>query len=144
MLGSEVLHNFWKQYGPNLMLRTGDPLPHFRVTALDGQRVTYATIWQRKIVVLVTLPPVESTPSLVNVQAFAAEMQAACGDAECVITRDRVDGVPCPGAVVADRWGEVVHVASSAHPGELPDAPDLIEWVEHVRNRCPECEGEAK
>ena len=135
------------------MLRTGDQLPHFSVTALDGQRVTYATIWQRKIVVLVILPAVQSTPSLVNVQAFEAEMRAACGpassgvdrsDAECVITRDRVDAVPCPGAIVADRWGEVVHVASSPHPGELPDAQDLIEWVEHVRNRCPECEGEAK
>jgi hypothetical protein len=126
------------------MLRTGDPLPHFSVTALDGRRVTYATIWQQQIVVLVILPAAEPTPSLARVQAFAAELQAACGDAECVITRDGVDGVPCPGAVVADRWGEVVHVASSAHPGELPDAPDLIEWVEHVRNRCPECEGEAK
>jgi hypothetical protein len=128
----------------NLMLRTGDPLPHFNVTALDGQRVAYAAIWQRKIVVLVLLPEVGSTPPPVDVQTFAAEMQAAGGDAECVITRDRVDGVPCPGAVVADRWGEVVHVASTAGPGELPDAQDLIEWVEHVRNRCPECEGEAK
>jgi hypothetical protein len=126
------------------MLRTGDPLPHFCVTAFDGKRVDYATIWQRKILVLVVLPAVESSPSLPNIQAFAADMQAAGGDAECVITRDRVDGVPCPGAVVADRWGEVVHVASSADPGEMPDAQDLIEWVEHVRNRCPECEGEAK
>ena len=126
------------------MLRPGDQLPHFTVTALDRQPVNYSTIWQRKILVLVSLPPEGSMP-LVDVSEFVAEMRGASQpDTECVITRDRVDGVPCPGAVVADRWGEVVHVASSAHPGELPDAQDLIEWVEHVRNRCPECEGEAK
>jgi hypothetical protein len=126
------------------MLRTGDQLPHFSVTALDGRRVDYAKIWQQQILVLVCVPAVESATSAV-VSEFAAGMQAAIQpDAACVITRDRVDGVPSPGAVVADRWGEVAHVASSAHPGELPDAQDLIDWVEHVRNRCPECEGEAR
>jgi hypothetical protein len=118
------------------MLRTGDLLPHFSVTSLDGKRVDYATIWQRKILVLVSLPP----EKLADVPPFAAEMAAVSGpDAECVITRDRVAGVPSPGAVVADQWGEVVYVA-----GELPSAQDLSDWVEHVRNRCPECEGEAR
>ena len=126
------------------MLQSGEQISRFSVTNLDGQRVDYATIWQRKVLVLVSLPADESAP-LVDVSEFVAAMRAASQpDIGCVITRDRVDGVPCPGAVVADRWGEVVHVASSSQAGELPDARDLIAWVEHIRNRCPECEGEAK
>lgn len=126
------------------MLQTGEQISHFSVTNLDGEQVDYATIWQRKVLVLVSLPADESVP-LVDVSEFVAAMRTASQpDTECVITQDRVDGVPCPGAVVADRWGEVVHVASSSHAAELPDARDLIAWVEHIRNRCPECEGEAK
>ncbi len=123
------------------MLRTGDLLPHFSVTSLDGTRVDYATIWQRKILVLISLP----SETFADVSQFAAEMATVSGpDAECVVTRDRVAGVPRPAAIVADQWGEVVHVATGSHAGELPSAQDLISWVEHVRNRCPECEGEAK
>jgi hypothetical protein len=41
----------------------------------------------------------------------------------------------------ADRWGEVVHVEATA---ELPAATALLEWLDYVERRCPECEGEAR
>ena len=81
------------------MLRPGDRLPHFSVTSVGGHRVDYATIWQRKILVLVSLPAEESTP-FVDLSEFVAVMRGASQlassgverpDAECLITRDRVD-----------------------------------------------------
>jgi hypothetical protein len=50
-----------------------------------------------------------------------------------------VTGVPRPGALVADRWGEVVHVEDG-----WPTVSSLLEWLDYVAHRCPECEGEAR
>jgi hypothetical protein len=44
-----------------------------------------------------------------------------------------------PGLVVADRWGEIVHVAR-----EVPRVADVLDWLDHLEQRCPECEGEAR
>jgi len=65
-------------------------------------------------------------------------------NSECVITRDRVPGVPCPSAVVADRWGEVVYVATASDVADLPSAQELVDWVTYLQTQCPECEGEAR
>jgi hypothetical protein len=45
---------------------------------------------------------------------------------------------------VADRWGEIAYVAAAPHVTELPTASELIEWLDYVERRCPECEGEAR
>ncbi len=57
-----------------------------------------------------------------------------------IVTRDAIDGLPAPGALVSDRWGEIVHASSDA----LPAVSDLVAWVEFIERRCPECDGEAK
>jgi hypothetical protein len=62
---------------------------------------------------------------------------------ECVITRDVVAGAPSPGIVVADRWGEIVHVARGSQGTPLPEPDELLEWIDYVQHQCPECQGEA-
>ena len=61
-------------------------------------------------------------------------------EARLVVTRETVDGVPRPGVVIADRWGEVFAVIDD--PART-DVDDLIEWLRWVQMKCPECEGEA-
>lgn len=112
-------------------------LPHFSVTTVDGRRVRYAEeIWQRRDLLLIGL---EAVPSA----AWAAEVSARlAGAAEVIITTDPVEGLPRPGAIVADRWGEVHHVRA-IDPAAL-DLDDLADWVRFVRMQCPECQGEAR
>ena len=125
------------------MLRPGELVPHFEVTDVQGETVRYSTIWQRRNLVLITVPS-DADGTLANyVARLTAEMPASA-DTACVITRDTVLGIPSPGAVVADRWGEIVHVVSGSHVRELPLPHELAEWVDYVQRQCPECEGEAK
>jgi hypothetical protein len=49
-----------------------------------------------------------------------------------------------PGVVVADRWGEIVHVATTSQVDILTSPEDLLDWLDYLEKRCPECEGEAK
>ena len=127
------------------MLQTGDLVPHFTVTTLSGENFGYSGIWQRNNLVLVLLPDAESAASTKFVDRLTARMSELTGDdSACVITRDSVSGVPNPGIVVADRWGEIRHVAGGKTVDDLPGPDDLIEWLRYVQNQCPECEGEAK
>jgi hypothetical protein len=40
--------------------------------------------------------------------------------------------------------GEVYYVKSASRASELPGPDELMEWVQYVRNECPECQGEAR
>jgi peroxiredoxin len=126
------------------MLQTGDLVPHFTVTTFSGESFDYSDIWQRKNLVLVLLPQAESATST-KVDQLTARMSELTGDdSACVITRGRVSGVPSPGVVVVDRWGEIRHLAHGNTLDDLPGPDDLIEWLRYVQHQCPECEGEAK
>jgi hypothetical protein len=81
-------------------------VPHFEVTTVDGQRVRYDDIWQRRNLVLV----------LVNPQAreagahYASQLEARRAEFEreetaVVVTADAVPKLAAPAALVADRWG---------------------------------------
>jgi hypothetical protein len=124
------------------MLQRGDLVPHFTVRTIEGRLIHYATIWQQRNLVLITLTADTVIPS-----DYAARLASASkddSDTTWVVTRDIVHDMPCPGALVADRWGEIVHVCpTTAHAG-LPDVDDLVEWLHFTQARCPECEGEAK
>lgn len=120
-------------------------MPHFEVTRLDGAPVRYESIWQRKNLLLVVLPRHGNHAS----EEYASRIAERSGDidhqdAEYVITRDPIPGVPSPGVVVADRWGEVHFVAGSGNVSGLPSADELIDWLEYVQVKCPECEGESR
>jgi hypothetical protein len=127
-----------------VMLQPRDLVPHFAVSNFRGERVQYSSIWQRKHLVLVTLPDLEAASRNYADRLMARVRGLNEDDTEWIVTGDRVAGIPCPGVVVADRWGEVVHVA---HPSEIADLPmpdELFEWVHYMQHQCPECEGEAK
>lgn len=123
-------------------LQPGDLVPHFEVKTSSGDLFSYSTIWQRRNLVLVALPAESDDRYPSELGARKAEFQErVCA---CVITRDRVPGVPTPGVVVADRWGEIVHVAAPPDVAGLPTSSELLEWLNYVERRCPECEGEVK
>ena len=42
------------------VLRPGDAVPHFEVETLQGGLINYSTIWQRRNLVIVALPALES------------------------------------------------------------------------------------
>lgn len=121
----------------------GDTLPHFETRTIAGARFDYATVWQRRHLVLIRLPATASADDY----AGALYERTADFDAHqsvCVVTHDEGPGLPSPAALVADRWGEVVYLITPARIEDMPTPQDLIEWTEHLEHRCPECEGEAR
>jgi hypothetical protein len=115
------------------------------VTNVQGQAVSYSTIWQRKNFLLVTVPVSDPLGSFAKYIGRLAVAMPALTErhTECVITRDVVAGAPSPGIVVADRWGEIVHVARGSQGTPLPEPDELLEWIDYVQHQCPECQGEA-
>jgi hypothetical protein len=126
------------------MLQRGDSVPHFEIQTIRGALFSYSTIWQRKNLVLVALPAeVESRESYVS-RLIARQSEFSARGAECVMTRDHVPGIQSPGVIVADRWGEVAHAATTSQVDDLTSPEELLEWLDYLDMRCPECEGEAK
>ena len=125
-------------------LQPGDLLPHFTVTDLAGNRVDYSSIWQRRNLVLVMLH--DSGPSSASYaeRLRLRSLDTQTEDTVWLVTRDRIAGLPCPGAIVVDRWGELIHLAHGPDTASLPAPDELAEWAEYVRHRCPECEGESR
>ncbi len=127
------------------MLSVGDLVPHFTVKTLDGSEFSYSQVWQKRNLVMVTLPATPAEPErdyLLSLDRVAEDFQRS--EAAFVLTREAVPGLPAPGVVVADRWGEIVDLQSAARVADLPRPRELAEWLGFVRNRCPECEGETK
>ena len=118
-------------------LAIGDQVPHFTVTTLDGRTFSYSTIWQSQNLVLLVLPG-----SNFDDPAIDEWRRLERPDTRWVLTADPVAGLEAPATLVADQWGEIAHIVQA--PDALPTREDLAEWVEHLRQRCPECEGEAR
>lgn len=128
------------------MVQQGDQIPHFSVGTVDGSRARYAEIWQRKNLVLVSLP-LESRTA--GVPEYAAALMRQVGDISAldghlVVTFDPIPNLPCPGVVVADRWGEIYFVAGAPNVPALPPPDEILEWLHYVANECPECQGETR
>jgi hypothetical protein len=124
----------------------GDLLPHFQATDLAGTSFVYSVAaWQRRNLVLVRLPAEPSGAEAGYLAALAARAGAfeKCA-ALLLVTRDELAGMPGAGVVVADRWGEIFHVAHAADVASLPPAEALVDWVDFVQRQCPECRAEAK
>jgi hypothetical protein len=126
-----------------VMLQRGETVPHFDVQTVDAEMFSYSAIWQRRNLVLIALPPTGVADEYVR-GLTAREAEFSDRESVCVVTRDAVPGVPIPGALVADRWGEIVEVIAASGIAALPTPVQLLDWVEYIQNRCPECEGEAK
>ena len=125
-------------------LQVGDAVPHFVARSVDDSVVTYSSsIWQHRNLVLVTLLPTQTDDRYVKDligQTSAFDEQ----ESTCVVTRGEIAGLPAPGLLVADRWGEIVHIVTPAAVTELPSVDQLLQWLEAIEYRCPECEGEAR
>jgi hypothetical protein len=120
-------------------------VPHFTVTRIDGTPAAYAGVWQLRNLLLVVLPDHPSAAeSDYLARLTARDSDWTSLDTACVITRDEVSGVPRPGVLVADRWGEIHLVAGAATVGELTPLDELVEWLRYISHKCPECEGEAR
>ena len=127
------------------MLQRGDSVPHFDVRTVGGELFSYSTIWQRRNVVLLVLPAAESkSPGNYVSRVLARKSEFTAKDAECVVTAESVPGIQSPAVVVADRWGEIVHFATTPEVDDLTSPDELLDWVDYLERRCPECEGEAK
>ena len=126
------------------MLKPGESVPHFEVRDLRGQSISYTTIWQARRLVLVALPSQQSAadgPFLARLSSLATSLDPQTA---VVVTRDRIHGVDAPGVVIADEWGEVCYASSAIDLDGLPDVRDVVDWVQFLRSKCPECEGEAR
>ena len=124
-------------------LQRGDTLPHIQVTTLDGETFSYTTVWQRKPLVLIVVGHSDADDRYARaVNALSAEFNNH--DATCVMTRNAIVGLRTPSVLIADRWGEIVHLVESATSAGLPTPQELIDWLEYLGQRCPECEGEAR
>ena len=125
-------------------LQAGQPVPHFRVQALNHTSVAYSQIWQQKNLLLVLLPAEASAADEAYVGQLQDRMTALTAhDTACVLSRDGVSGVPQPGIVIADRWGEI-HLVAGGRIEDLPGRDEIIEWLRYVQTQCPECQGETK
>jgi hypothetical protein len=135
------------------IVEKGDRVPHFTVSRLDGSKAEYAaSTWQHRNLLLVTLPAARTGDATERLAAAAAAYadevgsraaQWAALETDVVITTDRIAGVPSPGVVIADRWGEIQAAWHEPTPDRLPPADELVEWLRYIQQVCPECQGEA-
>jgi hypothetical protein len=115
------------------------------VKTVGGELFSYSSIWQRRNLVLLAVPSAQSPASGAYISDLVARRtEFTAKDAECVVTADHVPGIQSPAVVVADRWGEIVHVAATSQVDDLTSPEELLDWVDYLGRRCPECEGEAR
>jgi len=127
------------------MLVPGDTVPHFEIRTVQGELFSYSSIWQRKNLLLVSLPALDAD----SIEDYVTELSTRVqhlGDQglEYVITRDVIPALSSSAVLVADRWGEIVYTVADSVVADMPAPEDVLEWVKYLNNRCPECEGEAK
>jgi hypothetical protein len=127
-----------------MSIRAHDLMPMFTATSVDGTPVRYEDIWQRKHLLLVSLPNDDLTSAAYAQTLTVLEPDLTPHDAALIVTTTRIEGVPSPGVVVADRWGEVYYVQGAERASGLPTPDELMEWLRFVRNECPECQGETR
>jgi hypothetical protein len=121
--------------------RTGDLLsPFLRGVTLDGE-LSYERLWQHRNVVLFVLPArtFEAVKPYLNEVNDRLTMLKP-PDTSLVIAQQSGSGVPMNTMLVADRWGEIARAMPLADdPTRWPLPGDILEWVEFVRAKCPEC-----
>lgn len=119
-------------------------VPHFTVRDLDGRTVAYTDIWQRRNLLLLSLPAGDTAAQALveSVRQRSSELDGLA--AALVLTADAVAGLTPSAAVVADRWGEVHFAVEGRQSSELPSADELLDWLRFVQVQCPECQGEAR
>src|SRR5919106_4943078 len=111
-------------------------IPHFAVAALDGRVIRYQELWQRRNLVLVLAAADEHDAAMTyasTLQALHNEFEEA--ETTVVVTTDLVRGLPSPAAIVADRWGEILHIETPTadEQSRFPDVEELLAWIQFAR-----------
>jgi peroxiredoxin len=125
------------------MLGAGDHVPHVSFRTTGGHTVSYADLWQRKNLILVSLP---AEPAFADYAALLEQRlrPALPADTSLVISHDALAELPAPAILVADKWGEIHYENTASQPADMPDADAVLEWLTYVRMQCPECQGETE
>jgi hypothetical protein len=126
------------------MLQRGDRVPHFTVNAADGALVRYEDLWQHDGLLLVSLPAGDAQTRAYAERLDRCRADVAAHDTQYVLTHEAVSGVPHPGVLIADRWGEIYAVFDGTSASDLPAADEIVEWLRYIHYECPECQGEAR
>lgn len=123
-----------------VMLARGDRFPDLTLTRLDGSTFAYATLWQRRHLLLVALPPGNQPPTEAEVRYLdslaAHEADLEWFEVTRVVTRDVVAGLPAPGVAIVDRWGRVVSAESGRQIAAMPTADALMGVVRMIGTAC--------
>ena len=123
-------------------MKVGDLVPHFDVLACNGRRFSYAAVWQRLHLLLITRGSTDDAAAPGELMALDEACRAR--RTACVVTCESVAGLPAPSVLNAEKWGEIVHLVTARRLEDLPSAAQLLEWLDYLEQRCPECEGETK
>ena len=128
-----------------MTIRAHDLMPMFAARSIaDNSLVRYEDIWQRKNLLLVSLPEDDPTAAAYASSFSLLRPDLSVYDAALLVTKTQIEGIPSPGVVVADRWGEVYYVQAADRASGLPSPHELVDWLRFVRNECPECQGETR
>ena len=127
------------------MASAGASVPFFEITDAEGTGVRYRDLWQRRNLLLVMVPNQSAQFATILARLQARMPELTSHDTAVVITSDAIAGLPIPGVLVADRWGEIYYVAAiEADEPSAADPDALLEWLHFVQTQCPECQGEAR
>jgi hypothetical protein len=122
-------------------LSPGDLITTFEGETFDGHPLRYEDVWQSRNLVLFVLPATaraEASSYLAAVEARLAKLRP--DDTTLMICDHEISGVALGSVVVADRWGEVAYIHKlTSRPAEWPPVDEILEWVEFIRIKCPEC-----
>ncbi len=103
---------------------------------LDGREVAVSDFRGRRNIVLIF--PGAATVALLEQLSFRSE-EIASEEAVVLRASDAVrEAYQAPGSAVfiADRYGEIFFSARSPEP--LPDAAEVLKWLEFINAQCPE------
>ena len=122
-----------------MVLERGARVPHFSVRATDGTPVVYIDIWQRRNLLLITLPDSpefrEALTALTSALAGRAR-DLALYETSVIVTHDAIEGLPSPGVLVADRWGEIYFVYTPRSAADMPAVDDLVDGLKVIAYKC--------
>lgn len=149
------------------LMRKGGRLPAWTLESTDSKPPIPLRTDDRRATVLVTIHAecAACAVYLDELEQHAEEMRAWDGRVVAVIAGDptgspgrdtafvrrardverRLErrGVPRPGVVIADQWGEVFAVEAAGGDHAFPPAVEVVSWLRFLAIQCPECQGEA-
>ncbi len=116
-------------------MQVGDQVSDVEGRTPDGRVVRYRDAWQKKALVLITLPAKGDR----GIAAYRDDLSRRAAEVTAhdalIIVRDGAN----PAVVITDRWGEVRYVGD-----RLLSVDEIVEWLRFVQMECPECQGETR